>query len=82
MNKYKTGENHLGDKESDLEETDDEDDDFKQGLDFNDMKFDDSQKVNINRKHIVIGSCDPFLRIFFKNKQWQKYYLRCKKRIF
>ena len=56
LNKYKTGENHLGDKDSDLEENDEEDDDFKQGLDFNDMKFDDSQKVgHVIKYSILIG---------------------------
>ena len=45
MNKFKTSE---GDKEDDLEEDKADDDDFKPGLDFNDMKFDDSQKVRIN----------------------------------
>ena len=45
LNKYKTGETHLGDKDDDLEENMAADDDFKPGLDFNDMKFDESQKV-------------------------------------
>ena len=45
LNKYKTGETHLGDKDDDLDEDKAADDDFKPGLDFNDMKFDDSQKV-------------------------------------
>lgn len=42
LNKFKTSE---GDKDDDLEEDKADDDDFKPGLDFNDMKFDDSQKV-------------------------------------
>ena len=45
LNKYKTEETHLGDKDDDLEENMAADDDFKPGLDFNDMKFDESQKV-------------------------------------
>ena len=37
----------MGDKDDDLDEDKAADDDFKPGLDFNDMKFDDSQKVTI-----------------------------------
>jgi len=42
LNKYKTSE---GDKDDDLDEDKNEDADFKPGLDFNDMQFDDSYKV-------------------------------------
>ena len=46
MNKYKTSE---GDKDDDLDEDKNEDADFKPGLDFNDMQFDDSYKVCFSR---------------------------------